>query len=464
MDNVFFSQFLMITDVKTIIFVGVLLCVFFGIYKLAKRKVNFSIRILISMALGIALGFVVQAVAGFPSDLGTTPWVKEVIKWYGLAGNGFMDLLRMIVVPIVFISIIRVISNIQKGQSLGKLSIKTVGMLLGTTAIAAVIGIVVGNLFKLGVGVQAVQSDNAVKEITSVVDTFRGLLPSNPVKAMAEGNVVAVMIFAAFIGIAMRRLEGKYSDVIKPIKDLVEGAYKIITSVALTIIKLMPYAVVPLLANTIAGRGIESVLSVINFIIALYIAAAIMFVVHLIIVALNGLNPITYIKNVAKPLSLAFTSRSSLGTLPVTIEALSDEVGVDNGIASFVGSIGANGGMNGCAGIYPALMAVTIANMSGVHMDFSFYVMLVVITAIGSLGITGLPGTAIMSVSVVISGLGMGAAFPLAGAILAVDPILDMARTMLNVDGTMVTAVTVANSMKSIDREIFNSSKVEVNN
>ena len=197
----------------------------------------------------------------------------------------------------------------------------------------------------------------------------------------------------------------------------------------------------------------------IGFILALYVSIIIVFIIHLIIIAILGLNPIIYVKNAMEPLILAFTSRSSLGTLPVTIEALTDKMGVDNGIASFVGSLGSNMGMNGCAAIYPALMAVTLANMSGTEMDVSFYGMLIVIIVIGSLGIAGLPGSATMAVSVAISGMGMGAYFPLAGGIIAIDPILDMGRTMLNVNGTMVTAVAVGKSFNKVDKEIYNKDK-----
>ena len=299
------------------------------------------------------------------------------------------------------------------------------------------------------------------QQLTPIIDTLRGLLPSNPVAAMAEANIVAVVIFAAFIGNSMRILKKKYSDVIKPVEDIILGSYKIITSVAMTVIKLMPYAVVALLANTIAGRGLAAIYDVVDFIIALYVSIAIVFILHLVIIALNGLNPIKYVKNVAEPLILAFTSRSSLGTLPVTIETLNKKVGIDEGIASFVGSLGSNAGMNGCAAIYPALMAVTIANMSQTPMDFSFYGMLLIIIVISSLGIAGLPGTATVSVSVVISGMGMGAYFPLAGGILAIDPILDMGRTMLNVNGAMVTAVTVANSFGEIDKKVFNEDELK---
>ncbi len=456
MESTFLSEFLFITDIKTIAFIAILVAIFILVRKMEKKKIKFSTRMISAMGIGLVLGFIIQLVAGFPEKPSSVRWIEEVSKWYGLVGNGFMDLLKMLVVPLIFVSIIRVIINMKDGVNLGKLTSKSLLVLLGTTTLATIVGLVVGNLFNLGVGEVVATSNTDIREITSIVDTIRGLLPSNPVQAMAEGNIVAVVIFAAFIGTSMKRLNKKYSDVIKPAWDLVEASYKIITSVAMTVIKFMPYAVVALLANTIAARGVSAILGVVDFIIALYVSVAIMFIIHLIIIALNGLNPFKYVKNVMEPLILAFTSRSSLGTLPVTIETLTEKAGVDNGVASFVGSLGSNAGMNGCAAIYPALMAVTVANMSGTPMDFSFYGMLLVIIVISSLGIAGLPGTATMAVSVVISGMGMGAAFPLVGGIIAIDPILDMGRTMLNVNGTMVTAVTVANSFGDINKEKFN--------
>lgn len=456
MESAFLSEFLFITDIKTIAFIAILVAIFILVRKMEKKKIKFSTRMISAMGIGLVLGFIIQLVAGFPEKPSSVRWIEEVSKWYGLVGNGFMDLLKMLVVPLIFVSIIRVIINMKDGVNLGKLTSKSLLVLLGTTTLATIVGLVVGNLFNLGVGEVVATSNTDIREITSIVDTIRGLLPSNPVQAMAEGNIVAVVIFAAFIGTSMKRLNKKYSDVIKPAWDLVEASYKIITSVAMTVIKFMPYAVVALLANTIAARGVSAILGVVDFIVALYVSVAIMFIIHLIIIALNGLNPIKYVKNVMEPLILAFTSRSSLGTLPVTIETLTEKAGVDNGVASFVGSLGSNAGMNGCAAIYPALMAITVANMSGTPMDFSFYGMLLVIIVISSLGIAGLPGTATMAVSVVISGMGMGSYFPLLGGIIAIDPILDMGRTMLNVNGTMVTAVTVANSFGDIDKDKFN--------
>ena len=456
MNSTFFTDFVMITSFMPIVFIGLLLGLFFVIRQMEKKKINFSKRMIVATLLALLLGVVIQAVAKFPDDIGAVTWITETTKWYGLVGYGFMDLLKMLVVPLIFLSIIRVIINMKADQNLGKLTSRTILVLLSTTAISAIIAIIVGNLFKLGVGETVVQSQSEMKEISSIVDTLRGLLPSNPVKAMADANVVGVVIFAGFIGIAIKRLTKKYLEIVKPAIDLVEAGYKIITSVAMTVIKFMPYAVIALLANTIAGRGMSAIISVTKFIAAIYVSIGLVFVFHMIIISLNKLNPFRYIKNVAQPLILAFTSRSSLGTLPVTIEALTEKAGVDNGVASFVGSLGSNMGMNGCAAVYPALMAITIANMSGTPMDLSFYGMLLVIIIVSSLGIAGLPGTATMAVSVVISGMGMGAYFPLAGGILAIDPILDMGRTMLNVNGTMVTAVTVANSLDNIDKDVYN--------
>lgn len=452
MNYTFFSEFLMVTNWLTLLSIGILIGLFFIVKKLAK-KLNFTKLMISSIAMGIGLGLIIQFIAGFPNDPTKVTWLTEVSKWYGLFGYGFMDLLKMLVVPLVFVSIVRVIMNLKQGENLGKLTGRTIFMLLGTTAIAAAVGIIVGNLFKLGVGQEvAQQATEQLREVTPVVDTLRGLLPSNPVDAMAQANVVAIVIFAGFIGIAIKRLSKKHADTIKPFVDLIEAFYKIIISISITVIKLMPYAVVALMASSIIDRGISSIVGVIDFILALYVSVAIMFIVHLIIISINGVNPVKYLKNASKPLILAFTSRSSLGTLPVTIETLNENLKVDQGISSFVGSLGANMGMNGCAGIYPALMAVTVANMSGTTMNFSFYVMLLIVITISSLGIAGIPGTATMSVSVVISGMGLGAYFPLLGGIIAIDPILDMGRTMLNVNGAMASTIAVANSFDEIDK------------
>ena len=455
MQSTFFTDFLYLTDIKTILFIVVLFALFFVMKQMEKKKVKFSTRMLSATGIGLVLGLLIQVVGGFPDAPLEVPFIAEINKWCGLFANGFMDLLKMLVIPLIFVSIMRVIINMKQGENLGKLTARTLGLLLGTTAIAAMIGLVVGNLFQLGVNSHLVAGEATIREVSSLVDTLRGLLPSNPIASMANGNVVAVVIFAAFLGLATKRQTKKYYDIVKPFIDLVEAFYKIILSVAMTIIKWMPYAVIALLANTIAGRGMAALGEAIDFILATYIGVALMFVVHLILIALSGLNPFRYVKNVLDALVLAFTSRSSLGTLPVSIEKLTDNVGLDNGTATFVGSLGSNAGMNGCAGIYPALVAITVANMTGTPIDMTFIVMLVIVIALASFGIAGLPGSATMAISVVLSGMGMGEYFPLIAGIIAIDPILDMGRTMLNVNGTLTTAVLVGKSFNKIDQDVY---------
>ena len=455
MQSTFFTDFLYLTDIKTILFIVVLFALFFVMKQMEKKKVKFSTRMLSATGIGLVLGLLIQVVGGFPEAPLEVPFIAEINKWYGLFANGFMDLLKMLVIPLIFVSIMRVIINMKQGENLGKLTARTLGLLVGTTAIAAIIGLVVGNLFQLGVNSHLVAGEATIREVSSLVDTLRGLLPSNPIASMANGNVVAVVIFAAFLGLATKRQTKKYYDIVKPFIDLVEAFYKIILSVAMTIIKWMPYAVIALLANTIAGRGMAALGEAIDFILATYIGVALMFVVHLILIALSGLNPFRYVKNVLDALVLAFTSRSSLGTLPVSIEKLTDNVGLDNGTATFVGSLGSNAGMNGCAGIYPALVAITVANMTGTPIDMTFIVMLVIVIALASFGIAGLPGSATMAISVVLSGMGMGEYFPLIAGIIAIDPILDMGRTMLNVNGTLTTAVIVGKSFNKIDQDVY---------
>ena len=455
MQNSFFSEFLYLTDIKTVLFIAILFALFFVMKQMEKKKVKFSTRMLSATGIGLVLGLLIQIVGGFPDAPLEVPFIEEINKWYGLFANGFMDLLKMLVIPLIFVSIIRVIINMKQGENLGKLTACTLGLLVGTTTVAAIIGLVIGSVLQLGVGSELVAGDASIREVSSLVDTLRGLLPSNPIAAMADGNVVGVVIFATFLGLATKRQTKKYYDVVKPFIDLVEAFYKIILSVAMTIIKWMPYAVIALLANTIAGRGMAALGEVVDFIIAIYLGVAIMFVFHLILITINGLNPIRYVKNVLDALVLAFTSRSSLGTLPVSIEKLTDNVGLDNGTATFVGSLGSNAGMNGCAGLYPALVAVTVANMTGTPIDLSFIAMVILVIALASFGIAGLPGSATMAVSVVLSGIGMGEYFPLIAGIIAIDPILDMGRTMLNVNGTLTTAVIVGKSFNHIDEDVY---------
>ena len=171
MNSTFLSDFIMITSFKTVAFIIVLLAVLFGVNVMAKKKVKFSTRMIVSTIVGLILGVIIQVVAGFPNNPGEVQWITEVNKWYGLVGYGFMDLLKMLVVPLIFVSIIRVIINMKAEENLGKLTTRSILTLLGTTTIAAIVGIVVGNLFKLGVSSTIIEGNSScryIKRITSI--------------------------------------------------------------------------------------------------------------------------------------------------------------------------------------------------------------------------------------------------------------------------------------------------------
>lgn len=210
-----------------------------------------------------------------------------------------------------------------------------------------------------------------------------------------------------------------------------------------------------------SSKGIGAIAEVGKFILVLYLATIVVFIIQMIAVSLFGLNPFIYVKKSISLMILAFTSRSSVGCLPVTISTLTNKLGVSESTASFVASFGTTAGMQGCAGIFPALTIVFVTNMSGNPMDITLMIMTVIVVAISSLGIAGIPGTATMAASVSLSGTGLASLFPLINPILAIDPIIDMPRTMLNVIGSLTNALMVDKSMGNIDSKMYQDMSIE---
>lgn len=458
MENVFLQQFLMISDIRTIAFLVVLAALFYLIHVLYHKKhMDFAVVVMIGTGLGLVLGLAIQYVAGFPDAPMEVPFVAETTTWFAMVGSGYINLIKMIVVPLVMVSIMQVIINMQQGKTMGRLVQKTIMVTMGMVAIASVTGIVIGMLFGVGKGAALVEDGTATaKEITPVATTIKNLIPGNIVKAMVDSNIIGLVIFSAFLGLAIWWINYESKEAAKPLYDLINAAHKAMINMALLILDYMPWAVMALLANTIAQRGLSSILEVGKFIIALYIAAAIQFVIQLILLIVNGLNPVVYMKKSFATMLMAFTSRSSVGCLPMTIETLTKKLGVDQGTASFVAGFGTTAGMQGCAGIFPALLIIYVCNVTGTPIDITMIVMTIFVVTIGSLGIAGIPGTATMAASVGLSGVGMGAQFAMVSPILAIDPIIDMPRTMLNVTGSLTNALVVDKLMGSLNVKDYN--------
>lgn len=456
MKQVFLSQFLMISEWKTVLFLILYLLLAVAVYKLPKKKFSFSLKVLIATVLGLLLGIAIQAASGFAVDPMQTTFVSETTLWYSLVGNGFIDFIRMLVIPLVMVSIVHVILHMDEKGNVGELVKRSIWTTMGMVAIASIVGLALGMLFQLGGNAASIVTENNdMAEVVPVVTTLRHLIPSNPADAMVNNNIVALVIFSAFFGLAARRMHQKYPDVIQSFYGLIDALHTIIISIAMAIIKGMPYAVLALLANTIAQRGLASMLEVGKFIIVLYIACLVQFLIQLAALSFFKVNPLIYVKKSYSLLLLAFTSRSSMGVLPATIDTLTHQLGVSQGTASLVASFGTTAGMQGCAGIFPALLIVYVANTTGTTVDISLIIMSIIVITIGSIGIAGIPGTSTMAASVSLSGVGLGASFAYITPILAIDPIIDMMRTMLNVSGSLTNAIMVDQQLKLMNMDVY---------
>ena len=328
---------------------------------------------------------------------------------------------------------------------------------MSMVAVASIVGIAFGIFFNVGGdALTNVATEAKAKEIVSVATTLRGLIPGNLVDAMVKNNIIGMVIFGAFLGRAIWWIKADEPKVEEFMRKLVNGLHKALMNMALLILDYMPWAVIALLANTIAQKGLDSILSVVHFIFVLYLAIIAQFIIQLIALSVNGINPIVYMKKSLALLILAFTSRSSVGCLPVTIETLTQKLGVNQATASFVAGFGTTAGMQGCAGIFPSLLIVYVCHLTGTVMDFSMIVMTIIVVTLGSLGIAGIPGTATMAASVGLSGVGMASSFSLIGPILAIDPLIDMARTMLNVSGSVTNALIIDKRLGNLDENIYN--------
>lgn len=456
MDIPFFQEFLMVSNPITIGILILFVAMLGFVYYLQRRQTAFGNLVIIGTLLGAVLGFVVQFIAQFPDDPMKVVYIKESTKWFSLIGGGFIDLIRMLVIPLVFVSIIHVILHMERGADLKKLVSSTAFVALVMVAIAAVVGLVLGSVTHLGEGIAAGGSPAKMREVKPVVDTLRALIPNNPISAMAETNVIAVVVFGVIIGGIARLIKQTGTDKLELVTKLFDELHLIISWVADFIIGLMPYGVLGLLATTLAQKGFQAIADMGLFIVLIYVGVVIMLIVQAVLLTIFGVSPIMYFRKARAPLFLAFTSRSSMGVLPLTVDTLTKRLGVNAATANTVGSFGTTAGMQGCAGVFPALCIVYIANVAGVPLDMTMYIMSVIVIALGSIGIAGVPGTATMAASVSLSGTGLGAFFSSISPVLAIDPIIDMGRTMLNVSGSMTNAIVVDKLMGTFDQEAFN--------
>ena len=291
----------------------------------------------------------------------------------------------------------------------------------------------------------------------SIENTIIDIIPSNPIYALTgQGSnaTLSVVLFAAFLGIGVIGVRTYAPEQAEFFGKIMNSLNTLVVEVVMMIIMLTPFGIFSLMTKTIAGSDYTSILRLVTFVLASYTAIIIMFVIHGLILAFAGLSPFVYFKKAMTTLVFAFTSRTSAGTLPLTIRTLTDEMGVDNGVSNLAGSLSTSIGQNGCAAIYPAMLVVMVAPAVGQPITPSFFILMVIVITFASIGIAGVGGGATFAGITVLSALGLPVG--LAGLLVGIEPVIDMARTALNVSDGMVTALVSAKMTKNIDMDAYN--------
>jgi uncharacterized protein len=455
--------------VYIIVNIAIMLLLIYGLYVMQKKHISFSKRVFTALGAGIVFGFALQFIYGSGSEI-----IAESADWFNLAGGGYVKFLQMIVMPLVFISILAAFTKLKLTNNIGKISTLILGILVGTTAIAAAVGITAA----LGFDLEAVQitqgeaesarAEQLEQRYGEIQDrTFPqqilDLLPANPFLDFTGArptSTISVVIFAAFLGIAYLGVKRKTPEHAELFARIVDSFYSIIMRVVTLILRLTPYGVLAIMAKTAATSDLDSILNLGKFVVASYAALIVMFLIHLLLLVLAGLNPVTYMKKAFPVLAFAFTSRTSAGALPLNIKT-QRSLGVSEGIANFSGSFGLTIGQNGCAGIYPAMLAVMIAPTVGINpLSPSFLLSVIAIVAISSFGVAGVGGGATFAALLVLSALNLPVG--LAGLLISIEPLIDMGRTAVNVSGSMTSGILTSRVTGDIDTAAYNDANNKI--
>ncbi|WP_040210467.1 dicarboxylate/amino acid:cation symporter [Clostridium polynesiense] len=409
---------------------------------LRRKKVSFSIRVFLGMALGVLIGM----------------YFKEEAMYLEPLGKAYINLIKMLVIPLVISSIITSITSLEDTNQLKKIGVKTLFWLVFTTFLACIVGLAVALILDPGAGVTFVPDASfKAREIPSFTKVLLDMVPSNTVAEAAEGKVIPVIIFALMVGVAASIESDKHSELIAPVKNFFKGFSQIMFRVTKMVLKLTPYGVFGLMSTVTSKYGLATLLPLGKLILAMYVACILLFVVVYspLLAFVAKVNPIKFFKKIYPAQLVAFSTRSSYGTLPVTIKSLTDRVRISDKIANFVAPMGATMGLNACGGIYPVMVAIFAARIFNIPMQPIQYVQLILITTVASFGTAGVPGTASIMATVVLAAMGLP--LQVVGMVLGVDVIIDMARTATNITGASVSALLVAASENEFNRDSFNN-------
>lgn len=420
-----------------------------GLFFSYRQDWSLSKKVLIGMIVGIIYGL------GLKTIYSDSAIIEQSVAWFNLIGNGYVQLLQMVIMPLIFISILSAVVKLHQTTSLGKISVFVIGILLVTTAIAAFVGISITNLFGLTAEglvqgtketarLAAIQSDY-IGQVTNldIPKLLLSLLPQNPfadLTGIRPTSIISVVIFSAFLGVAALKLIDKDPINGERIRHGIEALQALIIGLVRLVMQFTPYGVLALMAKMVATANLADIVKLGEFLVASYLGLAVMFIVHGLILLFVRVNPIEFFKKVFPVLTFAFTSRSSAASIPLNIETQHKQLGVPEGIASFSASFGATIGQNGCAGLYPAMLAVMVAPTVGINpLDPLWIAQLVTIVTLSSIGVAGVGGGATFAALIVLPAMGLPVT--LVALLISIEPLIDMGRTALNVNGSMTAGV-----------------------
>jgi Na+/H+-dicarboxylate symporter len=423
---------------------------------------NFGVQVLAAMVIGLVLGFIARTIG--PDAAGNANWLTQTLA---TVGSSFVSLLRALVPVLVFTAIVASIANLRELNNAAKLVWQTLLWFAITALIAVLIGIALGLIIQPGLNTAvAAEAASAPSSTGSWLDFLRGLIPSNFIGLTASTrvtdgsattslsfNVLQILIVSIVIGIAALKV-GPAAD---PFLAFNRSFLKVIHKVLWWVIRLTPIGTIGLLGNAVAVYGWDALAQLGWYAAAIYIGLAlVLFVVYPVLLQSHGLNPIRYFQSAWPAIQLAFVSRSSIGTLPVTERITEKNLGVPREYASFAVPLGATTKMDGCASIYPAISAIFVAQFFGVSLGIEHYLLIAFVAVIGSAATAGLTGATVM-LTLTLSTLGL----PLEGVglLLAIDPILDMGRTAVNVAGQALVPTIVAKRQGILNQEVYDNGK-----
>ena len=400
----------------------------------------------------VLAGFVLGALAGWAFG-------PSAETWFGPLGTVYVTLIKMIAVPLVFFAVMNAVASLHGQKSMALLGGRTFLWFAITAALAVCVGLGIGWLLQPGVGVSglSVAAGYTVREIPSPVQVLLDVVPGNPFKALSDGKILQVIVFAGLVGFALVKLGEKTAN----LRKLVGEASDTMIQVTRFVLEMTPLGTFGLIAALVGSYGFEKLLPLGSFVFALYLACALHIVVtYGGLLLAHGLNPLKFFRGAAPGMQVAFVSSSSFASLPVAMRAVTHNLGVDKDYAAFAVPLGASIKMDGCGAIYPALTSVFVAQYFGLTLEPTQYLIILIASVLGSFGTAGVPGTAIVMVTLVLSAAGL----PLEGIgyLVAIDRVLDMVRTMTNVTGQMLVPVLVAKETGLLDHEIYNAASTNV--